>query len=158
MLVLLSLLALCVTPARSAAAYTRGLCLYSCENCLKGVPFRDADNDVSAEAQSCRGRLATSSLYLCMDMHCSDAARDEGLEMFSTTCRDRFNSVAPPFSIVSNYSRDDIAQMPRLSFDDGPSKEPYQEPAIPSPEFFGRWFGTLVCDWFIEALYVTTTD
>lgn len=141
-LLLLALLAPCAAPARAAAP---GLCLYSCQNCLRRVQFQDVDADAElfATAQSCRSRLGLASLYLCMDLHCSEGARDKGLDMFNATCKEDFGEPALPWDIVEAYSEEDVAGMLRLEMDEMPG-ELLREPALPSATFFGLWFGTLV--------------
>ncbi|POR39115.1 Uncharacterized protein TPAR_00674 [Tolypocladium paradoxum] len=140
----LALLSHLLWAAQPAFAEAENTCSSACRKCFKSVVFGPADPAESKFEQSCRNRLALSSSYLCFHLYCAAEARDAALAALNDSCQEILHAPIPPFSLVANYTADDIARLRRINKDDsfGPD-EPLNEVALPSPDFFRVWNETL---------------
>lgn len=123
----------------------RSTCVESCKSSIEPVVFSDIDPEISPWERQCRSNLALISIYLCWDINCGELSRNIALGRQNETCQQIYGVEIPPFSIVSNYTADVIAQLPRVHEDGSfTGDNPLSEAAIPAPENFQKWFATLV--------------
>lgn len=120
------------------------LCWDSCFNCLSSVPFADI-NETNELQKACLSKASLASHFLCLDLNCDEGDRILALEAHNSTCHESFGKYIPPFSLVSNYSKDDIAQMRRIENGETLEGQKFTTPILPSAYFFKIWFDTLVC-------------
>ncbi|KAM5346155.1 hypothetical protein ACJ41O_009160 [Fusarium nematophilum] len=119
------------------------VCYNSCQACLKPIRFDDTLLNHTGLSKPCYSPRAILSLYLCLEVYCMPGAREAGLTPLNETCRDEAHTVLPPFEIISNYTRDDIEGIPRVSLDESKTYPVFREVVIPDEHFFGVWWDTL---------------
>ncbi len=121
-------------------------CFEACQWTLRPVRFNDtAGLSPSPRVRSCQSRLALTSLYLCTRVYCTDGERIAGLDVLNSTCQGSTQSPIPPFDLVANYTDGDTSNVRRLQKDEWDDAALLPEAVIPSGEFFGLAFDTLVC-------------
>lgn len=126
-------------------AETESTCGTACRKCFQSVVFSPAGPGESKFEQSCRNRLALSSSYLCFHLNCGAEARDAALAALNASCQEILRTPIPPFSLVEDYSADDIARLRRINKNDSfGSDDPLDEVVLPSADFFRVWNDTLV--------------
>lgn len=125
----------------TAAAASPLACFNACRNTLHRVHFDDMFWNQTAVNKTCHSVKALTSLYLCVDLHCTVEARTVGLEPLNRTCQEDAHVAMPPFGIIANYSKEDVA---RLELEDAKKPVTYNEVVLPSEAFFKAWFDTLV--------------
>lgn len=131
--------------ASAAAEETAASCARSCDNCLEDVPFEDADLNATFTERRCSSRLRSISTYLCLKTHCPAADRDHALDLLNATCQETLGVSVPPYSIISNYSSEDIRNLQHIKFNETfASHTTLKQPVVPEEQFYTGWFDTLV--------------
>ncbi|QUC17386.1 uncharacterized protein UV8b_01627 [Ustilaginoidea virens] len=130
--------------AAAKASTPSDLCLPSCQNFVRGLPFRDSESSPAATPQLCVSRLAIISVYLCLEIYCDKAASEPELAILNDTCVAAGGAGIPPLSIISNYTAGDIERLQHVDVgDEIPRGQPLTEPAVPSFALYKSWLDTL---------------
>ena len=138
LLILLPLLG----ATQTVSAEIERICANACRKCFQSVTFAPAAPKFE---QSCRNRLALSSSYLCFHLNCGADDRDAALASLNASCQEILRVSIPPFSLVADYTADDIARLRRVTKDDSfGADDALDEIVLPSPDFFRVWNDTLV--------------
>ncbi|KAH7175331.1 ferric reductase like transmembrane component-domain-containing protein [Dactylonectria macrodidyma] len=119
------------------------VCFNSCQETLRAVHFDDMQRNQSRVNQTCHSRRHLVSLYLCVQVYCSPAARNVGLEPLNQTCLEYAGTAIPSFELVSNYTLTDIDKMRRIERNETGASVTFGEVVLPSASFFGVWWDTL---------------
>jgi hypothetical protein len=143
--VLVSYIAIWSSPVRAAAIRSPDeVCYDSCQACLKPVHFDETLWNQTGLLKPCYSPRAIISLYLCLEVYCKPGAQTAGLVPLNETCQERAHTVLPPFSLISNYSAEDIAKVRRFELNETGQSHTFREVVIPSEHFFRVWWDTLV--------------
>ncbi|KAI8674461.1 FAD-binding FR-type domain-containing protein [Fusarium keratoplasticum] len=142
--VLVSYIAIWSSPVRAAAIRSPDeVCYDSCQACLKPVHFDETLWNQTGLLKPCYSPRAIISLYLCLEVYCKPGARTVGLGPLNETCQERAHTVLPPFSLISNYTVEDIAKVRRFELNETGQSHTFREVVIPSEHFFRVWWDTL---------------
>jgi predicted ferric reductase len=141
---LLFLLGICdVAVALRSGKY----CFEGCDLTLAYVTFNDSNAAAgSKKIRTCLNELHWTSLYLCFHEYCNDAGRDLWIAEQNDRCLRLGNVSVPSYSIIDEYSPEDVAGLRRLRAGEGMwDSEPMvlSEAALPDQPFFERAFKTL---------------
>ena len=138
---LLTILSICPSLVSAEDRSPERVCYDTCYTCLKPVHFDDMLNGTNWLTKACYSPKAILSLYLCLDEYCTPGAREAGLTPLNKTCEEKAHIVLPPFSIVENEDRERVR---RLERNETEGDKVFGEVVIPSKEWFGIWWDTLV--------------
>ena len=138
---LLTILSICPSLVSAEDRSPERVCYDTCYTCLKPVHFEDMLNGTNWLTKACYSPKAILSLYLCLDEYCTTGAREVGLTPLNKTCEEKAHIVLPPFSIVDG---EDKAGIHRLERNETKGGKTFGEAVIPSKEWFGIWWDTLV--------------
>lgn len=138
---LLTILSLCPFLVSAEDRSPERVCYDTCYTCLKPVHFDDMLNGTNWQTKACYSPKAILSLYLCLDEYCTPGAREAGLIPLNRTCEEKAHILLPPFSIVENEDREKVH---RLERNETEGENVFEEVVIPSEEWFGIWWDTLV--------------
>ncbi|KAF2265258.1 hypothetical protein CC78DRAFT_515778 [Lojkania enalia] len=129
-----------------AALRSGNHCFDGCRLTLDYVDFNDTSPAPKKKIRSCQSVLHAKSLYLCINSYCEEFGREDWLRVKDETCLALANTTLPPYSIIANYTRDDLAKVHRLRIEETPVL--LREIIIPDEVFFNRAFRTLVAAYF----------
>lgn len=93
----------------------------------------------------CINPLRTISTYASGKMFCTDTEISIGFEKIRGECESDGLEFLDWQHIIANITRDDIAQMRVIEFDEAPAGTNIIDPVRLSESFFGRVGNTLVC-------------
>lgn len=143
--VFLSYLAIWSSPACAATIRSPDeVCFDACQACLTPVHFDETLWNQTGLLKPCYSPRAIISLYLCLDVYCRPEALAAGLGPLNETCQEHAHTVLPPFSLISNYSAEDVAGVRRFDLNETGKSHTFREVVIPSEHFFRVWWDTLV--------------
>ena len=137
-------------PLATAQYPPEQFCFRSCELALQSVRYNATNprtgQTCSPKTCGCVNELATTSLYLCTLLNCSEKERIEGIHSFNEACLWRANVTATPFSIVDGYSEEDVKGLRRLGREIGYPNTGHlvSEVVLPSNVYFQLCWHTLV--------------
>lgn len=142
------LLSALAVGATSAYPTADEMCLDTCQRCLQSLHFGDDEAAVwgtPGSVAACTNVFGLTSLYLCVDVYCSERVRLNGLAGLNETCRENANVSLPGFELIDEYSPADVSRLRKVELEDRKSNETINEVVIPSKRFFNLWLGTIVC-------------
>jgi hypothetical protein len=114
---------------------------------LTYVDFNDTDSALSKKIRTCQSVLHAKSLYLCISEYCEEEGREQWLGNVNETCETTTNAPLPPWSVVEEYTPEDVAGLRRLHAEEGmwdSISPPLNEVVIPEQAFFERAYKTIV--------------
>lgn len=120
------------------------VCLRGCRLALQEVQFNDTTQAGPFLVRSCRSRLSSISVFLCIQEYCEPNSQTAGLTEYNETCRRRSQSSLPPFDVIANLTEDQIAQARRIQpgeTNDG--GKPFAGMVLPSSRLFQLAFDTI---------------
>jgi hypothetical protein len=146
---LLHFLLLLLEAGNVAASIKRAgkYCFDGCYLTLNYVDFNDTSPALSKKRRTCQSVRHATSLYLCLEVYCEKDGRDEWLRKTNETCSARVPDYMPPWSIIDEYTPEDVARLRRLRAEEGgwdSRNPPLNEVVIPEESFFERAYKTLV--------------
>ncbi|KAI0004351.1 ferric reductase like transmembrane component [Xylariaceae sp. FL0662B] len=119
-------------------------CFEACEWTVRPIKFTDpAGLSPIPRVRSCQSHLALTSLYLCTAFYCTASERTAGLDALNVTCQTSVQLSIPPFSLIANYTADDISHVRRLQHSEWDDAVTFAEAVIASDQFFTLVFDTL---------------
>jgi len=121
-------------------------CYEACLMALNPIKFSDSQGSIP-EVKDCQSTFAISSLYLCARVYCSEQNRLEGLHEQNKTCQAKVRTALPPWSVVANYTDDEVSALRRVEKLDWENATTFGEVVVPSAHLFHLAYDTLVCSY-----------
>lgn len=140
-----SLLASWPSPAQAWRPTDRAgpMCFDACQMTLREPFFEDVRKGSSKTARNCLSRLALTSLYLCLEVHCRPESRAPGLAARNESCVRSLQTPILPYDIIANYTDDVVAGLRRITDDEVDHILVLNEAVLPSDEFYADAHDTL---------------
>lgn len=140
-----------VAAAEDAATTTtvHGLgapCFEACLMVLRPVVFADGADEPNPRRRLCTSTQSLTSLYLCGDYYCNLGERTAGLDLWNTTCRDKYQVTIPSYgSLTANYTDEDVEKLYRFErYAPRTDAVKLDDVALPSERIFLLAFNTMV--------------
>ncbi|RDL40881.1 uncharacterized protein BP5553_00860 [Venustampulla echinocandica] len=133
-------------------------CFSACRQVSRAVQFNTTNPETGKPwvSDACHNELRLSSLYLCARIFCTQEERARGTAGFNQTCLTFSNTTLPPYSLIEDYTDDDIGRLYHVQPEDvfGTTPTILNKIVVPSEKIFQLAFNTLDAAHFEKNIHI----